>query len=122
MKLRFENIGEHAHWRSGADNETFLQRVADGTFGWVEIATECFELHSRLDRFQETMKDPRWAHPADLAAAMHRYSFGGSFTLAGFSGSCIPENPEVHGWASSIGSVRTKQAFHCFSILQMPNI
>ena len=103
MRLRVENIGEHAHWRSGTDNETFLQRVAEGKFNWVEVTTKCFELHSRLDKFQETMKDPRWAHPADLAAAIHRYTFAGSHTLAGLSGSCIPDNREIHGWANSKG-------------------
>ena len=103
MRLHIENIGEHAHWRSGADNETFLQRVADGTFGWVEVTTECFEVHSRLERFQKTIEDPRWAHPADLAALMQRYTFAGSHTLAGFSGPCIPDHPEVHGWANSKG-------------------
>ena len=103
MRLHVENIGEHAHWSSGADSETFLQRVDDGTFGWVEVTTECFELHSRLDKFRETMEDPRWAHPADLAADMHRYTFGASHALAGFSGNCIPDHPEIHGWANFKG-------------------
>ena len=104
MRLRIENIGEHAHWGSAADTETFLQRVAEGKFNWVEVTTKCFELHSRLDKFKETMKDPRWANPADLAAAIERYTFAGSFTLGGYSGSCIPDHhPEIHGWANSTG-------------------
>ena len=104
MRLRVENIGEHAHWRSGADNETFLQRVADGKFNWVEVTTKCFELHSRLWHFKkDTIKDPRWAHPADLAAAMHRYTFALPHTLAGYSGYCTTDTPEIHGWANSKG-------------------
>lgn len=103
VRLRVENVGEHAHWRSSADDEVFARRISEGTFGWVEVATDGFELHTRADLFEQTIQDPRWDNPAKLAEVIERYTFAAVHTLAGFSGRGIPAHPEVHGWASSVG-------------------
>ena len=68
VRVRFEGVGRHPHWRSPADNERFAAAVAAGVYNWVEVATPGFELHSRADYFAETMSDPRWSTPAALSA------------------------------------------------------
>ena len=103
VRVRFEGVGRHPHWRSPADNERFAAAVAAGVYNWVEVATPGFELHSRADYFAETMSDPRWSTPAALSAAIEQYTFNEVHVMAGFAGEGITEHPEVHGWASDQG-------------------
>ncbi len=103
VRVRFEGVGRHPHWRSPADDARFAEAVASGVYSWVEVATPGFELHSRADYFTETMSDPRWPTPAALSAAIEKYTFDEVHILAGFTGEGISAHPEVHGWASEQG-------------------
>lgn len=103
VRVRFEGVGRHPHWRSPADDERFAAAVASGVYDWVEVATPGFELHSRADYFAETMSDPRWSTPAALSAAIEQYTFNEVHVMAGFAGEGITEHPEVHGWAEEQG-------------------
>jgi hypothetical protein len=103
VQLRFENVGEHPHWRGPADDASFAAKLAADTYGWVEVATAGFELHSSTEAFRDTMKDARWNTPATLAAAIERYTYNDVHVLAGFQGDGIDQLPEVFGWAQSKG-------------------
>lgn len=103
VRLEFENVGQHAHWRSSADDASFAARLEDDTFNWVEVATDGFELHSRVELFEKTMADERWNTPEKLSAVIEKYTFDEVHIMAGFQGSGITERAEVHGWADSMG-------------------
>ena len=103
VRFRVEGVGEHPHWRSSADDATFAARLASRTYNWVEVATDGFELHSRLDKFDGTLADPRWNTPATLAAAIERYTYDATHVMAGFRGDGVEEHAEVHGWADNAG-------------------
>ena len=103
VRLKVERVGEHPVWRSSADDERFAEGVDQGTYNWVELLTQDFELHVRADRLAGSFDDPRWDTPQKLARGIERYTFASVYQLAGFSGRGIPQLPEVHGWAEQAG-------------------
>ena len=103
VEVDFENIGEHPHWASPADDADFARNVASHTYDWVEVSTAGFELHSAIAQFEGTMEDPRWNTPATLAAAIETYTFSTTFRLAGYQGDGIEQDPEITDWASARG-------------------
>lgn len=103
VSVTFENVGEHAHWRGPADDATFAQRLQADVFNWVEVATEGFELHSRLDYYRDTIKDARFETPAKMVPVIDRYTVNDFHVLAGFQGVGIDKNPEVYDWAVAKG-------------------
>jgi hypothetical protein len=103
VSFRFENVGEHPHWRGAADDASFASKLTSDTYAWVEVATNGFELHSRTDAFKKTMKDMRWSTPALLAGAIEQYTYNDVHVLAGFQGEGIDQLPEIAGWAKEHG-------------------
>lgn len=104
VEVDFENVGEHPHWASTADDERFAQALQAATYDWVEVETEAFEIHSRLELFQRTMEfDPTWDTPAKLTAIIEKYTFNYSHVAAGFAGNGVDAVPEIVDWASSKG-------------------
>lgn len=104
VQLKLENVTEHPYWSGPQDDASFAAKLAANKHDWVEVATEGFEMHSKIDRFKnETLADPNWNTPAKLAAATQRYTYNYSHILAGFQGDGIEKEPEVYGWAIGKG-------------------
>jgi len=104
VRFLFENVSEHPYWNGPEDDGTFASKLNEGTHDWVEVATDGFEMHSKLDRFKTgTLADSHWNTPRTLAAATQRYTYNYSHILAGFQGDGIDKDPEVHGWAVGKG-------------------
>ncbi|HSC89342.1 MAG TPA: ImpA family metalloprotease, partial [Polyangiaceae bacterium] len=103
VEFEFENVGQHPHWSSSADNDSFAKSIASDVYDWVEVATPAFELHSTAKKFAETMGDARWNTPATLAEAIEIYTFDNVHVLAGFRGDGITSVPEIVDWAATTG-------------------
>lgn len=97
----FEKIGEHPYWSSSSDDERFAAALAKGDYDWVEIATEGFEVHSRLDKMLETLESRGSARA--LAALTQHYTSNYPLVLAGFQGTGIEVVSEISDFAQSQG-------------------
>lgn len=106
VRLQIEGVGQHPHWRTPADNASFAARLSAGTYGWAEVATPGFELHSEVERLGETLANPRWNTPETLAAAIELYTFNHVHVLSGEQGNGVDDHPDVAGWAASRGFER----------------
>ena len=88
--LVFENVGEHPYWDSPEDNDAFQTALDANEYDWAEISTKAFEVHSRIDKMQESIV--RWGDDAgisnptgaDLANAILDFTYKYPFALAGF--------------------------------------
>ncbi len=106
VQVKFQNVGEHPYWTHPSDDAKFEAAIATNIYNWVEIATEGFEVHSAMLRYEATAKDPRWNTPAKLTAAIRRYTYDVTFRLAGYRGEGITEIPEIVDWANGLGLAR----------------
>lgn len=102
----FEDIGEHAYWSGPKDDSTFAAKLSANEYDWVEVVTDGFQIHSKLNRFvDETINSPHWNTPKRLSDGAMRYSYNLTHVLAGFQGDGIDKINEIYGWASARGMV-----------------
>lgn len=103
VNFTFENVGEHAIWRSAADDLDFSTKLDAGDYDWAELITPSFQVHSKLDKMRETVANPMWGSAAAVGAATERYLHNYPHVLAGFKGVGIDVEPEVHDFATDNG-------------------
>ncbi|PKG55934.1 ImpA family metalloprotease [Shewanella sp. GutDb-MelDb] len=104
VALAFEHIGQHPYWRKGKNSEKFMQDLAAEQYDWAELATEHFEVHSRLDKMQKTMShEPLWDTPEKMEIAIMTQVHNYPHLLAGFKGPFIDEVAEISNFAASQG-------------------
>ena len=108
VSFEFENIGRHPHWRTPADDDVFAEKMEQGHYDWAEIATEGFEVHSKLERLRKSLTESIWPVASDFANATYRYTHNMVHKLAGFKGPGIDVDPEIHDFVTARGlSVNT---------------
>ncbi len=104
VNLNFDNIGLHPYWQSSTDDETFAAQIAAAEFDWAEISTPGFEVHSTLEKMQESMIDPaldlNTSAAQAISAATMRYVHNFPHVLAGFKGPGIDVVAEIHDFAA----------------------
>ena len=100
VSVTFDNVGEHAYWASPADDNTFTTKLAAAEFDWAEVVTTGFEVHSKLDKMQESVARPEWGTARALANATERYMSNFPHVLAGFKGPGIDIVDEIHDFAT----------------------
>ncbi len=103
VSVTFENVGEHPHWRSSADDESFAEKLEKNEFDWAEVATNGFEVHSKLEKMEKSISDKKWGTASVLAAATERYMHNYPHVLAGFKGDGIDVVSEIHQFAHDLG-------------------
>lgn len=103
VSFDFKNIGRHPHWRTPADDEIFAEKMALGDYDWAEIATEGFEVHSKLTRLRSSLEGSIWPLASDFANATYRYTHNMVNILAGFQGPGIDVIPEIHDFVNNRG-------------------
>ena len=105
MEVRFDfrQIGRHPHWRDPSDDQDFAQRLAAADYDWAEIATEGFEVHSRLPKLVASLEGSIWPLASDFANATMRYTHNKVHVLAGFQGPHIDVVPEIHDFVRARG-------------------
>jgi len=90
VELRFDNIGQHPHWRSSDDDLSFDARLASDHFDWAEIASPSFEVHSTRTRMLDSIQDDALAERKGSAQALVdatvQYVHNYPHVLAGFQG------------------------------------
>lgn len=102
VKVLVENIGQHPFWNSKEDSSVFFGALRNDDYDWAELSTPYFEIHSRRDEMQSSVKD--WSFvPHDLAEAVNRYSDRMPYLLAGYQGEGIEKREEVHSFALQLG-------------------
>ncbi|MEZ9396129.1 ImpA family metalloprotease, partial [Vibrio splendidus] len=103
VELRFENVAQHPVWRSEANNDSFVAQLEEGNFDWAELITPGFEVHSKLEKMQESVSPARWNKPQDMALATERYVHNLPHALAGFEGPGIDVIDEIQQYAKNQG-------------------
>ena len=103
VSFNFKNIGRHPHWRTPADDVVFAQKMEQGDYDWAEIATEGFEVHSKLTKLRLSLEGSIWPIASDFANATYRYTHNMVHKLAGFQGPGIDIEPEVHDFVTTRG-------------------
>ncbi|MCG9711485.1 ImpA family metalloprotease [Shewanella insulae] len=104
VEFTFNQVGLHPFWRSDKDDLAFTQGLAKGDYDWAELATEHFEVHSRLTKMQTTMShEPRWDTPLKMSEAISTFVHNYPHLLAGFKGPGIDSVDEISGFAASKG-------------------
>jgi hypothetical protein len=100
VQYNFENVGEHAYWRGPQDDVSFAQKLEAGEYDWAELATDRFEVHSKLDKMRNTVAS--WPEPgaAAVAAATQKYTSNYPYLLAGYKGDGIDVVDEIHDFAA----------------------
>ncbi|OZG74035.1 hypothetical protein BTA51_09695 [Hahella sp. CCB-MM4] len=101
ISLRFNNVGQHPFWNGEEDNDSFERALADGDYDWAELVTPGFEVHSKLEKMRESMRDDNWKTGAALAAGTMRYIHNFPHILAGFKGPGIDVIPEIQNFATA---------------------
>lgn len=101
IELSFQNIGEHAYWKSSADDASFTAKLEDADYDWAELVTPGFEVHSTLSKMIESMADASWGSAQALAAGTMRYVHNFPHVLAGFQGPDIDVVDEIHDFATA---------------------
>ena len=99
----FENVGEHAVWRSADDDADFEAKLDAGDYDWAELITPGFQVHSKLEKMRETVNHPVWPSAAQLAEATQLYMHNLPHVLAGFKGDGIDIVPEIHDFTDRHG-------------------
>lgn len=103
-QFSFSHVGKHPYWRKGMDGNKFMQNLAANQYDWSELATEHFEVHSKLDKMQATMEhEALWNTPEKMATAIMTQVHNYPHLLAGFKGPFIDEVPEITEFATSQG-------------------
>ena len=103
VSFEFKQIGRHPHWRNKNDDIDFAQRMTAAEYDWAEIATEGFEVHSRLPKLVSSLEGSIWPLASDFANATMRYTHNKVHVLAGFQGPYIDEVPEIHDFIEGRG-------------------
>ncbi len=103
VSFQFENIGRHPHWRTPADDAIFAAKMEQGDYDWAEIATEGFEVHSKLTKLRASLEGSIWPIASDFANATYRYTHNMVHKLAGFQGPGIDVEPEIHDFVTNRG-------------------
>ncbi len=103
VSFEFENIGRHPHWRTPADDIVFAQKMAQADYDWAEIATEGFEVHSKLTKLSASLAGSIWPVASDFANATYQYTHNMVHVLAGFQGPGIDVVPEIHDFVTARG-------------------
>ena len=103
VRFDFKQIGRHPHWRDPSDDQDFAQRLAAADYDWAEIATEGFEVHSRLPKLVASLEGSIWPLASDFANATMRYTHNKVHVLAGFQGPHIDVVPEIHDFVRARG-------------------
>lgn len=103
VSFEFKQVGRHPHWRSKADDADFAARMSKAEYDWAEIATEGFEVHSRLPKLQASLAGSIWPVASDFANATLKYTHNKVHVLAGFKGPNIDEVPEIHNFIAARG-------------------
>ncbi len=98
-EFEFTNVGLHPYWRSAADNEAFLNAVNDAEYDWTEVANDYFEVHSQLEKMQQTLTDSRWSNGESLSNMIEQYIHQYPHELAGYQGDGIALNREITDFA-----------------------
>ena len=103
VSFHFENIGLHPFWKSRADDVPFAQQLQAGEYDWAELSSPGFEVHSTLEKMQDSMTNPALDEnlppPQAIAEATMRYVHNFPHVLAGFSGPGIDVVEEIHSFA-----------------------
>jgi hypothetical protein len=99
VELTFENVGEHAYWASTADNNSFAEKMSANEYDWAEIATSGFEVHSKIEKMQDSIDDIKWGTAEALAQGVYDYTSNYPHVLAGFQGDGVDVVAEIHDWA-----------------------
>lgn len=103
-QFTFTNIGLHPYWRNGMDGAQFMQQLSAAEFDWAELATEHFEVHSRLDKMKTTMShEHRWDTPEKMGQAIMTHVHNYPHLLAGFKGPYIDSVSEITDFATAQG-------------------
>ncbi|ABV86226.1 ImpA family metalloprotease [Shewanella pealeana] len=103
-QFSFQQVGQHPYWRKGMDGNQFMQDLAANQYDWAELASEHFEVHSKIDKMQATMEhEPLWNTPEKMAAAIMTQVHNYPHLLAGFKGPFIDEVAEITEFAASQG-------------------
>ncbi|MCL1145050.1 ImpA family metalloprotease [Shewanella marinintestina] len=103
-EFTFKQVGLHPYWRNGIDGNQFMQALAANQYDWAELATDHFEVHSKLDKMQQTMDhEPLWNTPEKMADAIMTQVHNYPHLLAGFKGPFIDEVSEITDFAASKG-------------------
>ena len=103
VSFTFNNIGEHAYWKSTSDDQSFTDKLTANEYDWAELATPGFEVHSKLDRMIKSMNDPKWGSAKALAEGTARYMHNLPHGMAGFKGPGIDVIPELTDFANDKG-------------------
>lgn len=103
VNFSFTNIGRHPHWRTSADDIIFAEKMEQGDYDWAEIATEGFEVHSKLTRLRSSLSGSIWPLASDFAHATYRYTHNMVNILAGFQGPGIDVVAEIHDFVNDRG-------------------
>jgi hypothetical protein len=102
-RFTFENVGEHAVWRSAADDADFAARIDADDFDWAELITPGFQVHSKSEKMRETLNHPVWPSAAMVAEATQQHLHNLPHVLGGFKGDGIDVVPEIHDFATTNG-------------------
>jgi hypothetical protein len=101
VSFEFKDVARHPYWRSDADNERFAQQLEKGDFDWAELATDGFEVHSKLEKMRKSVNEGHWPIASDFAQATKRYMHNYPHVLAGFKGLGIDVVSEIHDFADA---------------------
>ncbi|MDR8524927.1 ImpA family metalloprotease [Shewanella fidelis] len=103
-EFSFSQVGLHPYWRKGMDGNQFMQALTANQYDWAELATEHFEVHSKIDKMQQTMAhEPLWNTPEKMADAIMTQVHNYPHLLAGFKGPFIDEVAEISDFANNKG-------------------
>ncbi|WP_169327318.1 ImpA family metalloprotease [Pseudoalteromonas sp. NEC-BIFX-2020_015] len=101
VSFKFESVGQHPYWRSPVDDVLFAEQLEKGDFDWAEVATDGFEIHSKLEKMRQSINEGYWPVASDFANAVVRYTHNYPHVLAGFKGPGISVVNEIHDFATS---------------------
>jgi len=103
VAINFSNIGQHPHWASAADDESFAERMIAADFDWAEIVTPNFEIHSQLPKMNASLSNVHFPSAAAIGAGTEKYIHNFAHVLAGFQGPGIDVVAEIHDFANDKG-------------------
>jgi len=103
VSFTFEHVAQHpvwAYWMSNEEKSQFESALAEEAFEWAEVITPNFELHSKVNKMQNSIADDKWNGELDtFIDAINRYTSNYPNSLAGYKGPGIAEISEVQSFA-----------------------
>ena len=103
VTIAFEGVGQHPVWRDPSDDERFQTEIDASDYDWVEVITSHFEIHSTVEKINETLSNPLANTGSELESLIQTYHHGLSLALAGYQGPGIPVIPEIVDYATERG-------------------